>query len=145
MDTLNNVNEKVKKRLGLEAPCKLLVEQYLIEIAKNFNVAYEPDQLVMIKSGIVDENLISLREKTDDIVRRNNNNNGGGGGATGGGDSGGFSASHNLIGFDTSEVRFLTLNFNIYSIQIPIDFRFLLFTFKIIIILEAWNTYGQFI
>jgi hypothetical protein len=107
MDTLNNVNEKVKKRLGLEAPCKLLVEQYLIEIAKNFNVAYEPDQLVMIKSGIVDENLISLREKTDDIVRRNNNNGGGGGGgATGGGDSGGFSASHNLIGFDTSEVRF---------------------------------------
>ena len=99
----------MKKRLGLEAPCKLLVEQYLIEIAKNFNVAYEPDQLVMIKSGIVDENLISLREKTDEIVRRNNNNNGGGGGfgggAIGGADSGGFLANHNLIGFDTREVR----------------------------------------
>ena len=105
MDTLNNVNEKVKKRLGLEAPCKLLVEQYLIEIAKNFNVAYEPDQSVMLKSGIVDENLISLREKTDDIVRRNNNNNGGASGGSDGGGAGGFSAQHNLIGFDTGEVR----------------------------------------
>jgi len=106
MDTLNNVNEKVKKRLGLEAPCKLLVEQYLIEIAKNFNVAYEPDQLVMLKSGIVDENLISLKEKTDDIVRRNNNGNGGGASGGGGGGAVGYSSQPNLIGFDTSEVRF---------------------------------------
>lgn len=101
MDTLNNVNEKVKKRLGLEAPCKLLVEQYLIEIAKNFNVVYEPDQSVMLRSGVIDENLISLKDKTDDIVRRNNNNNNGG--ASGGGAGGHFDQS-NLIGFDVSEV-----------------------------------------
>lgn len=49
-DTLNNVNEKVKKRLGLEPPSKLLVEQYLIEIAKNFNITYEPDKAVMLVS-----------------------------------------------------------------------------------------------
>lgn len=42
------MNEKVKKRLGLEPPSKLLVEQYLIEIAKNFNMPYEPDQSVML-------------------------------------------------------------------------------------------------
>ena len=49
-DALNNVNQKVKKRLGLDAPSKLLVEKYLIEIAKNFNVPFEPDQSVMIVS-----------------------------------------------------------------------------------------------
>jgi vacuolar protein sorting-associated protein IST1 len=47
-DALNNVNEKVKRRLGLEAPSKLLVEQYLIEIAKSCNIPYEPDQSVML-------------------------------------------------------------------------------------------------
>ena len=47
-DALGNVNEKVKKRLGLEAPPKLLVEQYLIEIAKMYNVPFEPDQTVML-------------------------------------------------------------------------------------------------
>lgn len=46
----NNVNTKVLKRLGIEAPPKILVENYLIEIAKNFNVPYEPDQSVMLVS-----------------------------------------------------------------------------------------------
>lgn len=50
VDSLNNVNDKVKKRLGLEPPSKLLVEQYLMEIAKNFNVTYEPDREVMTVS-----------------------------------------------------------------------------------------------
>ena len=103
------MNEKVKKRLGLEAPCKLLVEQYLIEIAKNFNVAYEPDQSVMLKSGIIDENLISLKDRTDEIVRRGGGGAGGndggasGGGASGGGGIGGYS-NQPLIGFDMCEV-----------------------------------------
>jgi hypothetical protein len=41
-------------------------------------------------------------------VRRNNNGNGGGasGGGGGGGGAVGFSSQPNLIGFDTSEVRF---------------------------------------
>lgn len=42
-DRIGNVNEKVKRRLGIEPPPKLLIEQYLIEIAKNFNVNYIPD------------------------------------------------------------------------------------------------------
>ncbi len=38
---------KVKKRLGIEPPPKRLVEQYLIEIAKNYNIAYVPEPSVM--------------------------------------------------------------------------------------------------
>ncbi|RNA37009.1 IST1 -like protein [Brachionus plicatilis] len=79
-DTLNNVNEKVKKRLGLEPPSKLLVEQYLIEIAKNFNMPYEPDQSVMLRSGLYDEELINLKDKTNEYKNGGNNNNGGAGG-----------------------------------------------------------------
>ena len=41
---------KVKKRLGIEPPSKMLVEQYLIEIAKNFNINYVPDPSVMLVS-----------------------------------------------------------------------------------------------
>ena len=78
-DAINNVNEKVKKRLGLEAPPKLLVEQYLIEIAKNFNVNYVPDNAVMLSSGMMSEELIQLRDQVDDITKRY------GGGGSGGG------------------------------------------------------------
>ena len=49
-DKTKNVNEKVKKRLGVEPPAKILVEQYLIEIAKNFHVPYTPDPSVMLVS-----------------------------------------------------------------------------------------------
>lgn len=38
-------------KLSVEAPPKILVERYLIEIAKNYNVPYEPDSVVMV-SGI---------------------------------------------------------------------------------------------
>lgn len=41
-------------KLSVEAPPKILVERYLIEIAKNYNVPYEPDSVVMVsacKSG----------------------------------------------------------------------------------------------
>ena len=31
-----------------QAPPKLLVERYLMEIAKNYNVSYEPDADVML-------------------------------------------------------------------------------------------------
>jgi len=35
-------------KLGVEAPPKILVERYLIEIAKNYNVPYEPDAMVRV-------------------------------------------------------------------------------------------------
>lgn len=40
-------SEKLQHKLELHAPPKLLVEKYLIEIAKVFNVEYEPDPHVM--------------------------------------------------------------------------------------------------
>ncbi len=86
------MNEKVKRRLGLEAPPKLLVEQYLIEIAKNFNVDYTPDNAVMLASGHMNEELISLRDTVKDITNRNNNNNNNHGGS--GGTSAGMEAAY---------------------------------------------------
>lgn len=38
---------KLMHKLAIQAPPKLLVENYLIEIAKMFNIAYEPDPQVM--------------------------------------------------------------------------------------------------
>ncbi|XP_073164467.1 IST1 homolog isoform X2 [Lepidochelys kempii] len=37
-------------KLSVEAPPKILVERYLIEIAKNYNVPYEPDSVVMAEA-----------------------------------------------------------------------------------------------
>ncbi|XP_043925891.1 IST1 homolog [Protopterus annectens] len=37
-------------KLSVEAPPKVLVERYLIEIAKNYNVPYEPDAVVMAEA-----------------------------------------------------------------------------------------------
>ena len=50
---MNNVNDKVKRKLGVEPPPKILVENYLIEIAKNFNINYEPDKTVMLVSDFI--------------------------------------------------------------------------------------------
>lgn len=40
---LNNVNEKLIHKLGVQAPPRILVEKYLEEIAKSFNVSYIPE------------------------------------------------------------------------------------------------------
>jgi vacuolar protein sorting-associated protein IST1 len=42
-----NVSEKLQHKMSIQAPPKLLVEKYLIEIAKIFNIDYEPDQSIM--------------------------------------------------------------------------------------------------
>jgi len=36
--------------MSVQSPSKLLVEKYLIEIAKNYNVDYEPDPQVMAEA-----------------------------------------------------------------------------------------------
>ncbi|KAI7690830.1 IST1 -like protein [Sarcoptes scabiei] len=46
-NTLKSINEKLMLKLGVQAPPKILVEKYLIEIAKIFGVDYEPDAEVM--------------------------------------------------------------------------------------------------
>jgi vacuolar protein sorting-associated protein IST1 len=42
-----NVSEKLQHKMSIQAPPKLLVEKYLIEIAKIYNIDYEPDQSIM--------------------------------------------------------------------------------------------------
>ena len=75
-------------KLSVEAPPKILVERYLIEIAKNYNVPYEPDSVVMAEAPAgVEADLIDVGF-TDDVKK----------GGHGGGGGGGFTAP--LVGLD---------------------------------------------
>lgn len=40
---MDTVSQKLKHKLSLRPPPKILVEKYLIAISKNYNVPYEPD------------------------------------------------------------------------------------------------------
>jgi len=51
-NTNQTVNERLIHKLSPDPPPKILVERYLIEIAKNYNVAFEPDPEVMMSEGI---------------------------------------------------------------------------------------------
>lgn len=46
-ESVKNMGEKLKHKMSVHSPPKILVEKYLIEIAKNYNVEYEPDEQVM--------------------------------------------------------------------------------------------------
>ncbi|XP_031344687.1 IST1 homolog isoform X1 [Photinus pyralis] len=46
-EDVKTISEKLKHKLSVQSPPKLLVEKYLIEIAKNYNIPYEPDPQVM--------------------------------------------------------------------------------------------------
>lgn len=70
-ESKSTVSEKLKHRLGVQAPSKLLTEKYLIEISKNFDVEYKPDTRVMKEAEVED-----LLHFDND----NKNNLGGGGG-----------------------------------------------------------------
>ncbi|XP_066934921.1 IST1 homolog [Clytia hemisphaerica] len=48
----HTVNERLIVKLSPDPPPKILVERYLIEIARNYNVAFEPDPEVMMSEGI---------------------------------------------------------------------------------------------
>lgn len=43
---MGTISEKLIHKLSVQAPPKILVEKYLIEIAKNYNIEYEPDPQV---------------------------------------------------------------------------------------------------
>lgn len=45
---MDTVSQKLKHKLSLRPPPKILVEKYLIEISKNYNVPYEPDLQVRL-------------------------------------------------------------------------------------------------
>lgn len=61
-NALNNVSEKVMHKLSVQAPPKILVERYMIEIAKTYNVPFEPDAIVMSQDEVhtADKLLIDL-------------------------------------------------------------------------------------
>jgi len=48
----NTVNERLIHKLSPDPPPKILVERYLVEIAKNYNVPFEPDPEIMMSEGI---------------------------------------------------------------------------------------------
>lgn len=50
-DCLCTLVFQLMHKLSVEAPPKILVERYLIEIAKNYNVPYEPDSVVMVSEA----------------------------------------------------------------------------------------------
>ncbi|XP_006780339.1 IST1 homolog isoform X1 [Neolamprologus brichardi] len=74
---IGTVNDRLMHKLSVEAPPKILVERYLIEIAKNYNVPYEPDAMVRPE--------VCTGEEADLIDVNNDRKFGGGGG-------GGFTA-----------------------------------------------------
>lgn len=47
VESVDTISEKLKHKLSIHSPPKLLVEKYMIEIAKCFDVPYEPDPQVM--------------------------------------------------------------------------------------------------
>ncbi|XP_017844462.2 IST1 homolog isoform X3 [Drosophila busckii] len=61
------VSEKLMHKLTLQAPPKLLVENYLIAIAKNYNIEYEPDPQVMQEEAKTDPqpHLIDLSDRNN--------------------------------------------------------------------------------
>ncbi|XP_052810515.1 IST1 homolog [Mya arenaria] len=79
-NALNNVSEKVMHKLGVQAPPKILIERYMIEIAKSYNVPFEADPTVMSQDEIfaAENLLIDLDEN-----RKPGGGAGGGGGGTG--------------------------------------------------------------
>uniref|UniRef100_A0A4W5LKC7 IST1 homolog n=1 Tax=Hucho hucho TaxID=62062 RepID=A0A4W5LKC7_9TELE len=79
---IGTVNDRLMHKLSVEAPPKILVERYLIEIAKNYNVPYESDAMVRAE--------VCTGEEADLIDVDSDFKKPGGGGGGGGG--GGFTA-----------------------------------------------------
>ena len=51
-NSVGTVSPKLMHKLSVQAPPKLTVEKYLIEIAKYYNVEYEPDPQIMSQDEI---------------------------------------------------------------------------------------------
>lgn len=62
-EQLQTISEKVKHKMSIQYPSKLLVEKYMIEIAKNYSVEYTPDPQVMAEGK--DTLLIDIGETND--------------------------------------------------------------------------------
>ncbi|XP_028128169.1 IST1 homolog isoform X6 [Diabrotica virgifera virgifera] len=60
IESVESISAKLKHKLSIQAPPKLLVEKYMIEIAKSYNVPYEPDAQIMATEKGHDALLIDL-------------------------------------------------------------------------------------
>ncbi|MEE6500333.1 hypothetical protein FKM82_003746 [Ascaphus truei] len=81
---IGTVSQRLMHKLSVETPPRILVERYLIEIAKNYNIQYEPDSVVMAEGPFglqVDPSCIGFIDDT-----KKGGPGGGGGGGAGGGD-----------------------------------------------------------
>lgn len=58
-NALKTVNDKLIRKLSIQAPSKKLVENYLIEIARSHNVPYEPDSDIMKEDEILNAEALS--------------------------------------------------------------------------------------
>ncbi|XP_055357998.1 IST1 homolog [Paramacrobiotus metropolitanus] len=86
----NTVNDKLIRKLSVQAPKRLLVEQYLIEIAKSHKVPYEPDPRVMSEEAGHDA---LLDFAAADSIAGSVNRRPPGAGSGGAGSGGGFGAA----------------------------------------------------
>uniref|UniRef100_A0A1E1WRQ0 IST1 homolog n=1 Tax=Pectinophora gossypiella TaxID=13191 RepID=A0A1E1WRQ0_PECGO len=59
-ENVNTISDKLKHKMSVQSPPKILVEKYLIEIAKNYNVEYTPDEQVMREEEGRDALLIDI-------------------------------------------------------------------------------------
>lgn len=62
-ESVESLNDRLKHKLSIASPPKILVEKYLIEIAHSFKVPYEPDQQVMEQDK--DAVLIDLSDRNN--------------------------------------------------------------------------------
>ena len=99
------VNERLLQKMSEQAPGELLVEKYLVEIAKSHNVPFKPNPELAVR----DPDFFYSSIKYDDAKRFDDNNTkndgkpnggnnsgaGGGGNNNGGGGSGGPGATVN--------------------------------------------------
>jgi len=80
----DEVSKKLMKKLSPHAPPKSLIENYLVEIAKNYNVPFEPDRDALLADEIPAEvreaDLIAFNQPNTGLDRWDDKKNQGGGG-----------------------------------------------------------------
>lgn len=79
-NAVGTVNEKLMHKMGVQAPPKMLVEQYLYEIAKSHNVPYEPDPEVMHQDEVMAAEAVLIDFNSNDGKPVFGGGSGGGGG-----------------------------------------------------------------
>ncbi len=91
---MNKVNERLMLKMSEQAPGELLVEKYLVEIAKSHNVKFTPNPEIAVRDPYffydsLDQHEKKLAEQHNKNINNNNNNRSGGNGGSGGSGGGG--------------------------------------------------------